>query len=178
MAQISEPSYLFLGTLWNEAFQRSLGGTGHLPDILIRHPPPEGPPAGPGSLASANLGPTPFWSVYRALGAVSEGAEGSPGDQVSCGPCAHAGAHWVPQAWKEPQGTCQGSEPPSGPCTALYALPSGLGPLGRSSWECQRSAKRFWGARTSGAPTWPCICSQQGGGRLESRPLSSPPLHL
>ena len=73
MAQISEPSFLFLGTLWNEAFQRSLGGTGHLPDILIRHPPPpEGPHAGPRSLASANLGPAPLWSVSRALGAESQ----------------------------------------------------------------------------------------------------------
>lgn len=44
MVQISEPSFLFLGTLWSEAFQRSLGGTGHLPDLLIHHPPPlEGP---------------------------------------------------------------------------------------------------------------------------------------
>lgn len=49
MVQISEPSFLFLGTLWSEAFQRSLRGTGHLPDMLIHHLPPlEGPPAGPG----------------------------------------------------------------------------------------------------------------------------------
>ena len=89
---------------------------------------------------------------------------------MSCGPCAHAGAHWVPQAWKNSQGTCQGSEPPSGPYTALYALPSGLAQLGRSSWECQGSAKRFRGARTSEAPHLALRLLPAGAGRAREDP--------
>lgn len=126
MAQISEPSFLFLGTLWNEAFQRSLGGTGHLPDILIRHPPPEGPPAGPGSLASANLGPTPFWSVYRALGAESQkGLRGALETRCLVAPVPMQGLTGFPKPGKSPKERARAVSLLVAP--ALLSMPSPLG---------------------------------------------------
>lgn len=169
MVQISEPSFLFLGTLWSEAFQRSLGGTGHLPDILIHHPPPlEGLPAYPGHwLLPTSALPLPGqWGRDSALGAESQKG-------LKRAPVPMHRLTGSPKPGKSPRERARAVSLLVAPIL-LSALPSGLAQLGRSSWDYQGSAKRFRGSQNlrSSPPGLASAPSRVGeGSRVDPCPL-------
>lgn len=127
MAQINEPSFLFLGAgdspqlpqnhhHRSEAFRKVSGGqqgagTGHLLTSSFPSPSSFRDQLSAHRPTSAGFCWIPLYpflvTVPSAGGRESQGAEESPGDQMSCGRCARAVAHSVPKPG-ESTGTRQG----------------------------------------------------------------------
>lgn len=196
MAQINEPSFLFLGAgdsphlpqnhhHRSEAFRKVSGGqqgagTGHLLTSSFPSPSSFRDQLSAHRPTSAGFCWIPLYpflvTVPSAGGRESQGAEESPGDQMSYGRCARAVAHSVPKPGKSPQERARSTRtvftsqwlPHCSLMTLLWA-----GSAGRSSWLCQGRTKRFTGARIPGAPHLALRLLPAGLGRLHSRHLPS-----